>query len=322
MGRAYLLLVAVAVVACGDSFIASTGGDPSGVGGTATSGPTSTAQGAGTSNGGNANGGNSSGSSTGGGACQGIDVPDLPGGGWLGFALISIDEPGITCPEGGNYYRAQSLPPEVCDCGCAVDADSCTGGVQAFSDLSCQTPIGPATTVPETCEPANSALNAVAFGFTETEAACGTGNDPSPVETSFNVLTCDAPIAAGCNDVPPAPFKGQYCVWQAGIVSDCPVEFPRRYELITNVSDQRGCNDDCACDGQNLDCGGTLTLYSDTCATVAQTHAAPSPCEEPPDTVLAWEYTHNVTGTCTQTSGTTNGNVTATDWETVCCTDS
>jgi hypothetical protein len=89
--------------------------------------------------------------------------------------------------------------------------------------------------------------------------------------------------------------------------------------LYQELSDTRGCNNDCGCDTSTVTCLGTVGRHSSlSCSNGFQQPLPANMCTFVNE--LALNYVAMPDGTCTALPATTNGTVTALEPNTICCT--
>ncbi|HSN99447.1 MAG TPA: hypothetical protein VLS89_14225, partial [Candidatus Nanopelagicales bacterium] len=157
---------------------------------------------------------------------------------------------------------------------------------------------------------------------------------PDPVWAQLGRACGDAPVGGGCNigqaclPRPEVPYETGVCISKDGD-NACPAgAFTEKHVFFSDVMDERGCADDCACGpGANGVCPATVTIYSDTqsntCVTAVATFAAGTCFNLANNPNIAGRTVSApgapTGGACPATGGTPTGAATPINPKTYCC---
>lgn len=255
--------------ACGSDFQASDGGGgtASGTGGTGTSSSTSGQAG----DGGTTSGG---GSSSGSPCDEPLQfVPAVPAD-WEGPILLGIhNSPGVPdCPDNttgqGVVMSGLEAPAFACDCNCsAPKSEECSASFEMFDAAGCGgTKVFGTTINHNACVSFSGSFVVESINWSPSGAPASVcdatpANHPqTPPSWDHYARVCLMEWAS-CMEPPPSSFEDTYCVHKAGQQS-CPTgAYSVHSVFYTEVDDQRGCADDCACNPAGVDCAGQLKAY-------------------------------------------------------------
>lgn len=206
----------------------------------------------------------------------------------------------VTAIEGGDTPEAEE---QSCACNTVVSGFECADSVNVLlfnTTGGCTGSIGTysvPTTTGCSMQGAGGAVNSVVVsGVATVDATCDVEPQVLPLEPwawQQSALVCHVPnTLATCDGgvcVPDAPGGFQLCVYQEGDRS-CPMEYPNRELIFTDVEDTRTCT-----------CGPSSAMALGTCGVEVSLHSNPN-CSEPVGTATPTDCTSTLVPSTTVAS--------------------
>jgi hypothetical protein len=274
---------------------------------------------------------------------------EAPISGWNGPAIFYDGAVGTSPPAcSGDYdMTAAALNggldggSATCACKCGIPTGTSCGSatLTSFNQLTCPplNPVGSETLPPGTCEPFNLAGSYYVLGVPNvTGGSCTASlnkNIPPPTWSSqFRACTSSATLTgAGCSadqvcaPRPATPFDPQICIYASGDVA-CPSgsSYSNKIVRYESFTDTRDCSGGCTCGAPSGSCAGQVSLTEGPttagCGTVADAHLTPGGCDAlSPGNAVHAIYNPAPAPTCTPSTSTLMGMLSATQPTTFCC---